>query len=981
MVRIVTALSGLVLIVLALRLAMAPLFPLDKFVAPAVSAFEAETGTVVKIGNADLELLPTPCVVAADVEIELPDGLGKVHADKLLLALNPLPFLSGSAELGSVTVERPVLRLSLKGGDLDPAKVMGMLADLAHRATNRHFLATDGRLVLSIGGAEAMLGGVTATAARTDGGDRLILKAMLRDTPLSLTMEAGRAGAARAQFTASALKLGLDGGLAGGAFAGRLDLSMPDAASLGGPFAANSGPVQLSGAMTLSTGRAEMVDASTTAFGGSGRLSAALDLSAPRASVDFHADFGRLPADALANLAVLATHLGFDPVEGHAPFDAGLDLKLTELVFPNGGIRNVRLTAVDRDGRVGALFDGMAGNGALSGRLDLVPESDGRRLGASFALKNVAVGEVAAFAGLALPPLTGRLAADFRLSAHGRSADELAATLAVDGSGELRDGSLGKLPLAGGVTLPAVAGLSADLSVVGLDKPARLTGQGNAPSGVVTLEATAAPRQLMDGGAAPVEVRLAGPMLSLGFEGDLDPIAFLANGSLTLTSRRLPALAGVAGLPEVASLDGKLEAGAGRMALSDARLMLGDSAFDGLFDLSTTGERDRLTGRLAGDTVDVAAVVGAFGEGFSGVGRQLAAAIDADLHIEAGRIVAGSVVAADGPVDLRLGDKGAEVALPRLSLGGGSGSATLSVSAGDRPSLAIRGKIEGARLASLAPLVGTVADGELTLAADVSAVGKKRADLFKSASGTVDFSVARGVLDGLDPVALIGRLAHSVQIGFGSDPGRVGFDKLSGHLKFAKGTATSDDLAFAAGDLQLSGSGSLSLANGAVDLRLKPKMKGYPDFEAPVAVVGPLASPRLYPDLPGLLDDPASGYARLAAMTGGFARLVGGDTAPKLEAVKPDAMTSMIDKLSEPPKPAEMPIASVASPTVVAPLPLARPSGLVAASQREQAVSRSATLAGGPLDLGALGRTSGSVTPPNARTGQCRPGRDGRCIP
>ncbi|WP_026790704.1 AsmA family protein [Pleomorphomonas oryzae] len=993
MIRVVTALSGLVLIVLALRLAMAPLFPLDKFVAPSIAAFEAETGTAVKYGAADLTLLPTPSVVASDVAIDLPDGLGNVHAARLFLALNPLPFLSGSAELASVTVERPTLSLAVKGGDLDPAKVIGALTELASRATDRHFLATDGRLVISAGGAEASLDGVAVSATRTDSGDRLIFKTMLHDTPLSLTIEAGTTGAMRAQLTIPALSAGLDGGVAGGAFAGRLDLSVPDTAALGGPFAVAPGAVELNGAITLSSGRAEMVNASATVLGSSGRLSAALDLGAPRASADLHADFARLPAQSLATLAALAARLGFDPVGGHAPFDAGIDLKLAELTLPGGQIHGVRLTAVDREGRFGALFDAMAGKGTLSSRLDLVPDGDGRRLGASFAVKDIEVGEVLSLAGLAASPLSGRLAADLRLSAHGRSTDELAATIAVDGAGQLRDGRLGSLPLASGIVLPALTGISADLSVVGLDKPAQLTGQATAPSGVIALEAAVPPRRLIEGGAAPVEARLNGPILSAGFDGDIDPMAFSANGSLTLASRQLPMLAGVAGLPAEASLDGQLEAGAGRMTLSDARLILGDGAFAGLLDLSTAGDRSRLTGRLSGDTVDIAALAGAFGEALSGTSRPLWTATDADLRIEATRIAAGPVAAAGGPVDLHLGDKGAEIGLPHLSLGGGSGSAALTVKAGDRPAYVLKGKLEGARLASLAPLIGSVADGEINLAADVSAEGKKRDDLFKSATGSADFSIVHGTLDGLDPVALIGRLAHSVQTGFGSDRGRFGFDKLSGHVKLVRGLVTGDNLAFAAGNLQLTGAGTLGLAGGALDLRLKPTMKDYPDFEAPVAVVGPLAAPRLYPDLPGLIGDPTAGYAHLAAMTGGFARLIGGDAAPKLEAVGPDAMTSMIDKLAEPPKPVEESVApeasvapaalvtAVAPAAIVPPLPPVRPASLASLPQRGEGTARSPGLAGGPLDLGALGRTPASVAPTSARTGSCRPGRDGRCIP
>ncbi len=990
MVRVVTALSGLVLIVLALRLAMAPLFPLDKFVAPAITTFETETGTLVKFRNADLTLLPTPCVVAADVAIELPDGLGSVHADRLLLALSPLPVLSGSAELGSVTIERPILNLALKGRDLDPSRMIAALANLASLATSRHFLATDGRLVISTGGTEASFEGLTASAARAEEGHRLVLKATLQDKPLSLTIEAGSAGAARAQFTTAALNIDLDGGLAGGAFAGRLELSAPDAAAFGGPFAAARGPMKLSGAVSLSSDRIELVDAAAIAFGGNGRLSAALDLSAPRASVDLHADFSRLPAGSLAALGSLATHLGFDPAGGPAPFDAGLDLKLAELTLPGGGMRNLRFTAVDRDGRFGALFDGAAGDGVLSGRLDLVPDGDGRRLGASFSAKNVDVGNLSMIAGLPSSPLSGRLAADLRMAAHGRTADELAATLSIDGAGQVRGGHLDALPLSGAIKLPALTDLSADLSVVGIDKPARLTAQGTAPSGAVTFEMTAPARQLLGGGAAPVEVRVEGPALSAGFIGEADPAAASLNGSLTMTSSRLPVLTGIADLPQSASLDGQLEAAAGRFTLSDVRLMLGDVAFGGVLDLATVDSQEHLTGRLSGDMVDVGALAGALANGPSKAGQQ-PAIIDADLHVEAGRIVAGPVAAAGGPVDFRVGKEGGEISLPKLSLGGGSGFATLTVKPGSQPGYTIRGKLEGARLASLAPLIGNMVDGELALAVDIGAAGRKRSDLFKSAAGTADFSIAHGLLDGLDPVALLGRLARSVQVGFGTDSGRVGFDKLNGRLKLSNGTMTADELVLSAGDLQLSGTGTLGLVGGNLDMRLRPTLKGYPEFEVPVAVVGSLASPRLYPDLPGLLDDSVSGYSRLATMTGGFARLIGGDATPKLEPVKPDAVTSMIDTLSEAPKPAEaptaVPVAVVAAPSAIAepplPLPLARPNGLVSAPRREQAAARSPNVAeGGPLDLGALGRVAGGVGPtPSPRGYQCRPGRDGRCIP
>ncbi len=980
MVRVVTALSGLVLIVLALRLAMAPLFPLDKFVAPAVAVFEADTGTVVKLGSADLTLLPTPTVVATDVTIELPDGFGEVHASRLLLDLNPLPFLSGSAELGNVTVERPVVRLKLQNGDLDPARVVSTFADLARRASSRRFLATDGRLIVSAGSIEASLTGLTASAGRFESSDRLVLKAMLHETPLSLTMEAGSSGATRILFTTPTMSAGLDGGLAGGAFAGRFDLSVPDVAVLGGPFSALSGEAALKGAMTLSSDRLEMVDASATALGSGGRLSAAIDLGASRPSIDVRTDFRRLTVGSVTDLAALFAWLGFDPLAGKAPFDAGLEVKLAELILPASQMRNVHLTAVNREGSFGAVVDATLGKGTLSSRFDLVSEGDGRRLGASVIAKDVEAADLVATTGAAASPITGSIAGDLRLSAHGRSNDELAATLAVDGEASLRGGAFGGLSFAGNLKLPALTNISGDLSIVGLDKSARLAGQATSPSGIITLQASAEPRRLMEGGAAPVDVQLEGPAFSAGFEGGIDPVVISATGNLTLSSRRLQALLGIAGLPESASLDGQLDATLGRQTLTDAHLLLGDTALSGLLDLSNAGERNRLTGRMTGDVVDVVALAGATADALSTPGGWLGA-VDTDLHIDAGRITAGPIAAAGGQVDIRLNDKRGEVELSKLLLGGGNGAATLTVKSADRPIFALTGKLDGARLASLAPIVGTMVDGELSLAADVSAEGAKRGDLFKAATGTIDFSVVRGLLNGLDPMALMKRLARAVQTDLGPDPGRVGFDRLSGRLKLAKGSVTSDDLAFGAGDLQLSGSGSVGIGSGALDLRLKPRLKGYPDFEAPVAVVGSFSSPRLYPDLPGLADDPTSGYVRLGAMNGGFARLIGGDAAPKLETVGPDAMTSMIDKMSDSPQPPVVSEPPVAPAVETAPLPLARPAGTILPLRPQPPAPRPPVLAGGPLDLQALGRASGNAPRESTRASSCRPGRDGRCIP
>ena len=54
------------------------------------------------------------------------------------------------------------------------------------------------------------------------------------------------------------------------------------------------------------------------------------------------------------------------------------------------------------------------------------------------------------------------------------------------------------------------------------------------------------------------------------------------------------------------------------------------------------------------------------------------------------------------------------------------------------------------------------------------------------------------------------------------------------------------------------------LLRRGLDLKARVEV---PAFPAPVAVKGPWAAPRLYPDIEGILTDPAAAFARLKTMT------------------------------------------------------------------------------------------------------------------
>lgn len=957
MARIVTALAGLLLIVLALGLAIAPVFPLHKFVAPAVADFEARTGSIVRLGGADVELFPTPAIVVRDATIVLPDGLGEVDAGRLSLAVAPLPFLSGVARLNGVRLDGATLRLSLPDADLAPLPLLSTLTDLARAASGLRLEATDGTLELAAAGRTLRLDHLSLSARRSGGADRLVAIGQRAHDPLSLTVAAGPDDGVSLELAAPQLTAAVAGRRAANGLDGRLTLTVPDLGALDGPFAAASGAATIDGSLRLAGRRAELFDADAPAFGGAGKLSAALDLAGPRPSIDLRADLKRLPFDVLVGLAGLAADL--DPLADRRPVDLGVELKLAEVGLAGGSLRNVHLTAIDRDDRAGVVLDRLAiGNGTLSARIDLTTTGGERRLGAALSLDNLAIRDIATLSGIA-PPLSGRLTAGLRLAAHGRSAADLAATLAVDGAASLIDGRLNSLRLSHALKLPALTALTADLAVIGLDRPARLTAKAAAASGPVTIEAEVTPRRLLDGGPAPAALRIDGPAVAASFAGDVDPSAGTASGDLSMTTGRFDALWGDT-RPVAGSLDAKVDAGIGRIGLSGIRLLIGDSAFAGLIDLATDGDRDRLTGRLSGEQVDVAAMASALS------GSEPFERVDADVRIEAGRITAGPVAAAGGPVDFRLYQNTAEIGLPALSLGGGSGSARLTLAGRDRSALALKGRLAGSRLASLSPLLGGALDGEMKLDVDLRAQGTTPDALAATAAGKVDFALSRGVLDGIDPMALIGRISRSIQTGLGHDATAIAFDRLTGTVTLDDGLAKSGNLAFTADRLAVAGTGSLKLADGILDLRLRPEISGYPAFEVPIAVTGPLAAPTLYPDLDGLVANPSAGYDRLAGMGGAFARLVAGEAPPKLKPASPDAVAAMIDAAAT----ARPPIAEVPA-AADAPLPPVKPA------RPARAVEAPVRQSGGPLDLRALG----GPPPPAVSTRICNPGSDGRCIP
>ena len=117
----------------------------------------------------------------------------------------------------------------------------------------------------------------------------------------------------------------------------------------------------------------------------------------------------------------------------------------------------------------------------------------------------------------------------------------------------------------------------------------------------------------------------------------------------------------------------------------------------------------------------------------------------------------------------------------------------------------------------------------------------------------------------------------------------IDLTQLSASFRIEKGKATSTDLNLVGPLVRVTGSGTIDLGEKTLALRTEPKLvmttqgQGRASdpvgFGIPVVINGPWASPQIYPDVAGILDNPDAAYARLKEMGSGLFAPGAGNTA------------------------------------------------------------------------------------------------------
>jgi len=138
-----------------------------------------------------------------------------------------------------------------------------------------------------------------------------------------------------------------------------------------------------------------------------------------------------------------------------------------------------------------------------------------------------------------------------------------------------------------------------------------------------------------------------------------------------------------------------------------------------------------------------------------------------------------------------------------------------------------------------------------------------------------------GAIKGLNVAQMIRSLTASTLSGWQeSSEKATDLSQLSASFKIDKGQAQTTDLNLVGPLVKMTGAGTIDLGTKQIGFRVEPKLVMTTEGQGrasdpvglgiPVMIAGPWGSPRIYPEMQGILDNPEAAYAKLKEMGKGL---------------------------------------------------------------------------------------------------------------
>lgn len=270
--------------------------------------------------------------------------------------------------------------------------------------------------------------------------------------------------------------------------------------------------------------------------------------------------------------------------------------------------------------------------------------------------------------------------------------------------------------------------------------------------------------------------------------------------------------------------------------------------------------------------------------------------VDAELRLTAAEFDAGAAHLAPAALDAKLTNGVLSAQVSQLGAYGGTASGQFGIDASGRvPVFTLRGDLDGVRAL---PLLRAAADfdrldGRLQAKLALQASGDSLRGAMTTLSGTAFVTVRDGQIRGVNVAGMIRSLISSPLDGWQQSRDEVtDLTQLAASFRLDQGKAQTADLALAGPLVRMTGAGTIDVPAKALALKVEPKLvlttqgqtpqPGQTEtaqpigFGIPVMIEGPWASPRIFPDTAGIVDDPEAAYARLRQIGQGLFGVLGG---------------------------------------------------------------------------------------------------------
>jgi len=239
-------------------------------------------------------------------------------------------------------------------------------------------------------------------------------------------------------------------------------------------------------------------------------------------------------------------------------------------------------------------------------------------------------------------------------------------------------------------------------------------------------------------------------------------------------------------------------------------------------------------------------------------------AVDGDFKLAVSSIHYGKVKTGAATLTAKLRDGVLTANLPKLALYDGEVKLALSID-GRKPTPTLKSIGEIKNVNALPFLRDAIEyskiEGRTNLTFNLTSTGTSQHAIMAGLNGTARLNFQNGALLGIN----IGRILRAVRRGQTqgfAKGGKTPFGNIVANYQFRKGVGRNRNLKMSGGEVTITGNGSVTMPNQTLAYRVNPALVGKGGIvvlgiNVPIIVTGPWAKPKIYPELPGILDTPA----------------------------------------------------------------------------------------------------------------------------